>query len=61
MGMNEPEYVVDVTVRGRFERMEDADCDPNGRQLGLYPFPYAIYCYTFSISEVDRVEPTDVT
>jgi hypothetical protein len=60
MGMNEPEYIVDVTVKGRFEKMEDADCDANGRQLGLYPFPYTIYCYNFFISEVVRVEPTDV-
>ena len=60
MDMNEPEYVVDVTVRGRFEKMEEADCDASGRQLGLYPFPYTIYCYSFFISEVERVEPTNV-
>ena len=60
MDMNEPEYLVDVTVRGRFEKLEEAACDASGRQLGLYPFPYTIYCYDFFISEIELVEPTSV-
>ncbi len=57
---NRDEYLVNVTLRGRFERYTDVDCDENGRQLGLPRFSYTVYCYNFFVSDIEQVEETDV-
>jgi hypothetical protein len=59
MGEQE-EYLVSAILTGRFEKVKDADCDENGRQLGLYKFPYTIYCYAFIVSDIEQVKATDI-
>jgi hypothetical protein len=54
---NQSEYLVNATVTGRFERYIGGDgCDEKGRQLGGFKFPYTIYCYSFTISDIEETE-----
>lgn len=56
-----PEVLFNVTVKGRFEKYREVECDESGRQLGGPKFPYTIYCYLFFVSDVESVGPTNVT
>ena len=61
MDMSEPEYLVNVTVKGRLTKLPEVDCDEKGRHTGESPFSYDIYCYSFLISDVEQVEAADIT
>ena len=60
MDMVEAEYLLNATVKGRFEKMADVDCDEKGRHTGGSPFSYDIYCYNFFISDVEQAETADI-
>ena len=53
-------YLVEVTLSGRFEKYTEVECDVRGRQTGGPKFPFTIYCYNFFVSDVERLEATNV-